>query len=221
MANDANSDARVDEGTAYGRRPQQANKLLTEVGPGTPCGELMRRYWQPIAASQNRSPICRRRCAFSARISILFRDGQGRPGLLYPRCMHRGTASLLRPRRGATASAAAITGGCSMSKARCLEQPCEPDGGRHRDAACASPGIPSKSATASCSPISGRPTKKPVLPALRQPRDARAPTRTTGRTCRRLRLDRRCEPERRAVQLAAHERQRDGPVSRARAALDA
>ena len=26
------------------------NRLLTEVGPGTPMGELLRRYWQPIAA---------------------------------------------------------------------------------------------------------------------------------------------------------------------------
>jgi len=29
--------------------PEQ-NKLLTEVGRGTPMGELMRRYWQPIGA---------------------------------------------------------------------------------------------------------------------------------------------------------------------------
>ncbi len=25
--------------------------MLTRVGPGTPCGELMRRYWHPIAAT--------------------------------------------------------------------------------------------------------------------------------------------------------------------------
>ena len=28
-----------------------ANERLTRVGPGTPCGELMRRYWIPIAAA--------------------------------------------------------------------------------------------------------------------------------------------------------------------------
>ena len=27
----------------------QRNKLLCETGPGTPMGELLRRYWQPIA----------------------------------------------------------------------------------------------------------------------------------------------------------------------------
>ena len=28
----------------------EQNELLTRIGPGTPCGELMRRYWHPIAA---------------------------------------------------------------------------------------------------------------------------------------------------------------------------
>ena len=26
----------------------EENALLTEVGPGTPCGALLRRYWQPV-----------------------------------------------------------------------------------------------------------------------------------------------------------------------------
>ena len=25
------------------------NELVTQIGPGTPCGQLMRHYWQPIA----------------------------------------------------------------------------------------------------------------------------------------------------------------------------
>ncbi len=29
----------------------EQNELLTRIGPGTPCGNLMRRYWQPIAAA--------------------------------------------------------------------------------------------------------------------------------------------------------------------------
>ena len=28
----------------------EKNRLLTQVGPGTPMGELLRRYWMPIAA---------------------------------------------------------------------------------------------------------------------------------------------------------------------------
>ena len=30
--------------------PEEENKLLMQTGPGTPMGELLRRYWMPIAA---------------------------------------------------------------------------------------------------------------------------------------------------------------------------
>ena len=41
------------QGTAYGRPQQHSNDTLTKVGPGQPCGEYMRRFWQPVLASQN------------------------------------------------------------------------------------------------------------------------------------------------------------------------
>ena len=28
---------------------KEENDLLTQTGPGTPCGEMLRRYWQPAA----------------------------------------------------------------------------------------------------------------------------------------------------------------------------
>jgi hypothetical protein len=31
---------------------KEENDLLTQTGPGTPCGEMMRRYWQPVALSE-------------------------------------------------------------------------------------------------------------------------------------------------------------------------
>ena len=34
--------------SAYGLKIPEPDSLLTRVGPGTPCGELMRRYWQPV-----------------------------------------------------------------------------------------------------------------------------------------------------------------------------
>ena len=30
---------------------QEENDRLTKVGPGTPAGELLRRYWQPVLAA--------------------------------------------------------------------------------------------------------------------------------------------------------------------------
>ena len=38
----------MDTGTAYGRKEGSYRKELTEVGAGTPMGELLRRYWHPI-----------------------------------------------------------------------------------------------------------------------------------------------------------------------------
>lgn len=124
---------RVDEGTAYGRRPQHSNKLLTEVGPGTPCGELMRRYWQPIAVSARVGDLPQKVRVLGEDL-ILFRDGKGRPGLVYPRCMHRGT-SLFYGRVEAEGIRCCYHGWLFDVQGHCLEQPCEPDGGRHRDSA--------------------------------------------------------------------------------------
>ena len=38
----------MDTGTGYGRPPSTYLRELTEVGPGTPMGELLRRYWHPV-----------------------------------------------------------------------------------------------------------------------------------------------------------------------------
>ena len=69
----------------------EENELITHVGPGTPCGEMMRRYWHPIGLSaelKNR-PIRRR---LLGEDLVVFRDDQGRVGLLTLRCAHRGTS---------------------------------------------------------------------------------------------------------------------------------
>ena len=58
----------IDEGTAYGRKPGTINRELTEVGPGTPMGEFMRRYWHPIALSEKASHRAAEQSASSARI---------------------------------------------------------------------------------------------------------------------------------------------------------
>ena len=77
------------EGHAYGRRPQHSDQLLTAVGPGTPMGELMRRYWHPVALSSEVTDLPRKVKILGEDL-LVFRDRRGRPGLLYPRCMHRG-----------------------------------------------------------------------------------------------------------------------------------
>ena len=67
----------------------EENKLLTQVGPGTPGGELMRRYWHPIAATSmlDENPV--RPVRILSEDLTLFRDRQGRLGLIGQRCPHR------------------------------------------------------------------------------------------------------------------------------------
>lgn len=71
--------------------PPQPDHVLVKVGPGTPCGELMRRYWQPVAM---RSKVDTRPQA--ARILgeelVVFRDLSGRYAVLNKHCSHRGAS---------------------------------------------------------------------------------------------------------------------------------
>jgi phenylpropionate dioxygenase-like ring-hydroxylating dioxygenase large terminal subunit len=81
----------LDEGVAYGRPPGQPNHDLIDTAPGTKMGELLRRYWLPVGLATDattRSRLIRALC----EDLIVFRDERGRPGLLYPRCTHRGTS---------------------------------------------------------------------------------------------------------------------------------
>ena len=65
------------------------NETLTRVGRGTPMGELMRRYWQPVAAvaQLDESPTLPVRLL--GEDLVLYRDLQGRYGLLDRHCAHR------------------------------------------------------------------------------------------------------------------------------------
>ena len=68
----------------------EQNRRITETGPATPCGALMRRYWQPAALVEELDttrPI--RRVRLLGEDLVLFRDPSGRYGLLDRRCAHR------------------------------------------------------------------------------------------------------------------------------------
>jgi phenylpropionate dioxygenase-like ring-hydroxylating dioxygenase large terminal subunit len=153
--------ARSSAGSAYGRKPQQPNKLLTEVGPGTPCGELMRRYWQPIAESARLKDLPQKVRVLGEDL-VLFRDRQGRAGLLYPRCMHRGT-TLYYGRVEDQGIRCCYHGWLFDVEGRCLDQPCEPDGGRHRDQV-RQPWYPVAERYGLVFAYLGPPDKRPVLP---------------------------------------------------------
>jgi phenylpropionate dioxygenase-like ring-hydroxylating dioxygenase large terminal subunit len=149
------------DGGAYGRIPQHPDYELTQVGPGTPCGELMRRYWQPVAVSADvvdRPQYVR----ILGEDLILFRDKKGRPGLLYPRCMHRGT-TLFYGKVSEEGIACCYHGWLFDVEGRCLRQPCEPDGGKNLDVA-RQPWYPLEERYGVVFAYMGPPEKKPALP---------------------------------------------------------
>jgi len=115
---------RVLEGTAYGRPESGPDTLLTEVGPTTPCGEFLRRYWQPVSASDKVTQTPRPIRILGENL-VLFRDGKGRPGLLFPHCAHRGT-SLLFGHVDDDGIRCCYHGWQFDVEGHCLDQPCEP-----------------------------------------------------------------------------------------------
>ncbi|HTE85634.1 MAG TPA: Rieske 2Fe-2S domain-containing protein [Dehalococcoidia bacterium] len=73
----------------------EENDFLTRVGPGTPCGELLRRYWYPVAMAQDLTPDHPTKFVrLLAEDLVLFLDKSGRVGLLGDHCAHR-SASLV------------------------------------------------------------------------------------------------------------------------------
>lgn len=64
---------------------------LTETGPGTPMGELMRKFWQPVCLSRELNDLPKAIRVMGEDL-VAFRDRTGRIGLLHRHCSHRGTS---------------------------------------------------------------------------------------------------------------------------------
>jgi nitrite reductase/ring-hydroxylating ferredoxin subunit len=77
--------------SAYGLKIPEPDYELTAVGPGTACGELMRRYWQPVCLSTDLKDLPKRLRVLGEEL-VAFRDREGRAGLLFYRCSHRATS---------------------------------------------------------------------------------------------------------------------------------
>ena len=110
------------------------NELLTRVGPGTPGGELLRHYWQPAALVEELAPEATGgRPVKAVRLLgedfVLFRDAQGRLGMLDRACPHRG-ADLSYGRREPEGLRCPFHGWLFDVDGRCLETPAEPVGSR-------------------------------------------------------------------------------------------
>ena len=102
---------------------QEENDFLTRVGPGTPAGEFLRRYWHVVAYVQElteESPT--RFVRLLGEDLVLFLDKAGRVGLLADHCSHRG-ASLLYGRVEERGIACAYHGWLYDCEGNILETP--------------------------------------------------------------------------------------------------
>ena len=105
---------------------QEENEMLTRVGPGTPAGNLLRRYWFPVGVAseltaENPTQLVR----ILGETLVLFRDKSGRIGLIDDRCAHRGV-SLSYGRVEARGIACPYHGWLYDTQGNCLETPAEP-----------------------------------------------------------------------------------------------
>ena len=134
-----------DLGTGYAMKPSTTRTELTSVGRGTPMGELLRRYWHPVGLVGDATDIPRKVRVLGEDL-VLFRDRHGRVGLLHARCCHRGT-TLYYGKVEEDGIRCCYHGWKFDTEGRCLEQPCEPDGGLFKDKV-RQPWYPVRSATA-------------------------------------------------------------------------
>jgi phenylpropionate dioxygenase-like ring-hydroxylating dioxygenase large terminal subunit len=112
----------------------EENELVTRTGPGTPMGEVMRRYWMPAALSSelaepDGAPV---RVKLLGERLVAFRDSSGKVGLVDEFCAHR-RASLFLGRNEENGIRCVYHGWKYDVNGTCLETPTEPAGSNFKD----------------------------------------------------------------------------------------
>ena len=110
---------------------KQENDNWTRVGPGTPGGEMLRRYWWPVEFSEvlKGRP---RKVKLLGEEFVLFRDGSGRVGMVEAQCAHR-RAPLEYGRVEKEGLRCCYHGWVFDVDGKCLETPCEDEGSTLKD----------------------------------------------------------------------------------------
>jgi len=108
----------------------EQNDRISRVGADTPCGGLLRRYWQPVAIADELAgipPI--RPVQLMGQHFVLFRDEAGKLGFMDRDCPHRG-ADLAFGRIENGGLRCPFHGWLFDASGKCLETPAEPEGSR-------------------------------------------------------------------------------------------
>ncbi|HSQ12119.1 MAG TPA: Rieske 2Fe-2S domain-containing protein, partial [Candidatus Deferrimicrobium sp.] len=111
----------------------EENETLTRVGPATPAGAMLRRYWWPVGFTEHvqikGSPVSTQ---LLGEEFVLFRDGAGQLGMVDLHCSHRGT-SLEYGRVEERGIRCCYHGWLYDTQGNCLEQPAEPADSTFKD----------------------------------------------------------------------------------------
>src|SRR6266704_1769075 len=121
--------------SAYRHRARPpVDEEFTRVGPGTQCGEYLRRFWQPVVLSGELGDLPRRLRILGEDL-VAFRDKSGAIGLLELHCPHRGT-SLEFGLVGDKGIRCCYHGWLFGVDGTILETPCEPADSTLKDRLC-------------------------------------------------------------------------------------
>ncbi|HLG74356.1 MAG TPA: Rieske 2Fe-2S domain-containing protein [Chloroflexota bacterium] len=145
---------------------KEDNELVTRIGPGTPMGDAMRRYWMPALLSEELpEPDCPPvRVGLLGEKLVAFRDSNGRVGLLGQHCPHRG-ASLFFGRNEECGLRCVYHGWKFDVSGQCVDTPNEPPESnfKHKIQATAYPCVERGGVIWT---YMGPPAKQPPLPNL-------------------------------------------------------
>ncbi|MGE0746362.1 MAG: Rieske 2Fe-2S domain-containing protein [Rhodospirillales bacterium] len=148
--------------SGYGRTIPQEDAALTHVGPGTPMGEMMRRYWQPLLLAADLDDGLPKKVRILGEDLVAFRDGAGRIGVLDAHCAHRGT-SLEYGRVEQGGIRCCYHGWLYRADGKCVEMPCEQPGYAERMDVW-QPGYPVHEYAGMIFLYMGPPEKQPLFP---------------------------------------------------------
>src|SRR5688572_30665556 len=143
---------------------EEQNQLLTRVGPGTPMGELMRRYWTPACLSweipeADCPPIT---IKLLGEELVAFRDTSGKPGVVGARCAHR-RAHLFWGRNEENGLRCVYHGWKFDCEGKCIDMPSEPAESNFKDKVRI-PAYPTYEVAGMVFCYMGPPEKKPAPP---------------------------------------------------------
>jgi len=110
----------------------EQNEELTQIGPGTPMGELLRRYWYPIAFEQDFDTLPAKTVRLLSENWTLYKTPSGKYGIISEKCAHR-NASLTYGVVHEDGIRCGYHGWKYDFDGQCVEQPAEADNQNFRD----------------------------------------------------------------------------------------